>query len=268
MSPRGFAVVLPARYASTRFPGKPLAAVSGRPLIEWVYRAAERIQGAERVVVATDSRRIAEVVADFGGDAVLTSPRHRTGTDRVAEVARTLDYECIVNLQGDEPIIPPGLVERMVSLITRASDVDVVTPCHPLLRREDLENPNNVKVVMDPAGKALYFSRSPIPYGAFDHVGDSGSSSPYRHIGIYAFRRSSLLEFASLPQSPLEKREGLEQLRALENGMVIRLVISPEPTVGVDVPSDVKIVEKEVAHHYTSALETSKAKRRDEPAEP
>ncbi|NIM20348.1 MAG: 3-deoxy-manno-octulosonate cytidylyltransferase [Candidatus Latescibacteria bacterium] len=255
MSPRGFAVVLPARYDSTRFPGKPLALVSGRPLIEWVFHAAARIKGARQVIVATDSPRILDAVKKFGGKVVLTSSEHRTGTDRVAEVAEQLDCEYIVNLQGDELIFPEGLVEKMVSQLINCPDTDIVTACHPIRRKKDLDNPNHVKVVIDASGKALYFSRSAIPHGAEKDGGSKKLFIAYRHIGIYAFRRSSLIEFASLPPTPLEISEGLEQLRALENGMEIRVVLSPKPTVGVDLPADIKIVEKALAGQYTGTLE-------------
>ncbi len=267
MNPCGFAIVMPARYDSTRFPGKALALISGRPLIEWVYRAAHRVQGVERVIVATDSNRIADVVKEFGGNVVLTSPHHRTGTDRVAEAARSLDNEIIVNLQGDEPVFPDGLIEEMVTLLSDSPQTGIVTACHPIQRREDLDNPNHVKVVVDSSGKALYFSRSPIPYAAGDKNGAAETAAAYRHIGIYVFRRSSLLEFASLPPTPLEKSEGLEQLRALENGMDVRLVISSKSTLGVDTPTDIKIVEKALADHYTEALEKRDEARRDESAQ-
>jgi len=260
-----FAVVLPARYASHRFPGKPLAVIAGKPLIEWVYRRAEEIRGAERIVVATDHERIVETVERFGGDVVMTSSAHRTGTDRVAEVAETLDCDVIVNLQGDEPVFPPRLIEEMVGVIGRSEAIDIVTACHPVFDRAELANPNAVKVVMDRKGKALYFSRLPIPLGGetshcavtgrienasnTGHRGDPArhdSRDPlgYRHIGIYVFRTGSLLRLSRAEQTPLELKEGLEQLRALENGMTIHVVETTQSTVGVDVPDDVKNVEK------------------------
>jgi len=251
MSRNGFAVVLPARYGSSRFPGKPLAAIHGRPLIQWVVEAAGRIRGAEKVIVATDSRRIYRAVEAFGADVVLTSGDHATGTDRVAEVARSLDFDTIVNLQGDEPVVPQGLVEEMVSLLDGSAGTDIVTACHPIHDREETENPNFVKVVMDAGGRALYFSRAPIP-SRFAGDGGSPESYPaYRHIGIYAFRRRPLLRFAALAPGPLERSEGLEQLRALENGMEIRVVVTQRSTVGVDVPEDIKIVEKALSGNYT-----------------
>jgi 3-deoxy-manno-octulosonate cytidylyltransferase (CMP-KDO synthetase) len=243
-----FAVVLPARYQSTRFPGKPLAVIAGKPLIEWVYRRAQDIRGAECVVVATDHPAIANAVEKFGGDAVITSGDHRTGTDRVAEVARNLDCDCVVNLQGDEPVFPPELIEEMVTVLGRSEQIDIVTACHAVFDRDEFENPNFVKVVMDRHGRAMYFSRLPIPFGArASHGGDvGGGDGPvgFRHIGIYAFRRSSLLRLSRMPQTSLEISEGLEQLRALEHGMVIHVVKTAQATVGVDVPEDIKNVEK------------------------
>jgi 3-deoxy-manno-octulosonate cytidylyltransferase (CMP-KDO synthetase) len=254
MNPPGFVVVLPARYGSTRFPGKPLALVQGRPLIQWVVEAAERIRGVGKVLVATDSERIVKAVQKFGGNVALTSASHATGTDRVAEIARDLEFDTIVNLQGDEPIVPQGLVEEMVSLLDRSSETDIVTACHPILSRGELENRNHVKVVMDVNGKALYFSRAPIPCH-FGSDGDSAESvQSFRHIGIYAFRRQALIQFASLSPGRLEVKEGLEQLRALENGMEVRLVVTSQPTFGVDVPDDIIIVEKALAGNYTEAF--------------
>lgn len=243
-----FVLILPARYESSRFPGKPLAEISGRPLIEWVYRRAREVRGADGVVVATDHPAIAEAVEKFGGRAVMTSGSHRTGTDRVAEVAQGLDCDIVVNLQGDEPVFPPALIEEMVAIAARSEKVDIVTACHPVFDPAELENPNFVKVVMDRTGRALYFSRLPIPLGSAASHGDPAVQGEvpvgYRHIGVYVFRRSSLLRLSRLPQAPLEVSEGLEQLRALEHGMVIHVVETAQPTVGVDVPEDIKIVEK------------------------
>jgi 3-deoxy-manno-octulosonate cytidylyltransferase (CMP-KDO synthetase) len=227
-----------------------------------VVEAAQRIQGAEKVIVATDSRRIYEAVEEFGGDVTMTSSQHATGTDRVAEIAESLDCDTIVNLQGDEPILPQGLVEDMVAALDGSSATDIVTACHPIRNREELKNPNHVKVVMDTNGKALYFSRSPIPCH-FERNGRLPDAfHAFRHIGIYVFRRQALIRFASLSPSRLEMSEGLEQLRALENGMEIRLVISARPTIGVDVPDDIKIVEKALAGNYTEVFEDSNASNR------
>lgn len=251
MSTPDFAIVIPARLHSTRFPGKALAPIHGRPLIEWVYERASRIGGAARVIVATDSDDIARVVSDIGGTVAMTSQSHPSGTDRVAEVAEKLVERYVVNLQGDEPIVPEGLVEKMVALV-HATGADIVTACHPIRSVEQMEDKNNVKVVMDGRGRAVYFSRSPIPSLAGRTSSESGGIvNAYRHIGIYAFRRESLLRFFRAGPCSLEESEGLEQLRALENGMDVRLVISDEPTIGVDVPQHIKIVEKLLAGKYT-----------------
>jgi 3-deoxy-manno-octulosonate cytidylyltransferase (CMP-KDO synthetase) len=245
MKPEPFAVVLPARYHSTRFPGKPLALIAGKPLIEWVYLRAKEIQGVERVIIATDHDEIAMVARGFGGDVMLTSERHQTGTDRVAEVARSLDYGCIVNLQGDEPIFSPRLVEEMVGVLQGGDDIDIVTACHPIVDPGAVDNPHVVKVVMDRSNRALYFSRAPIPYGQHGPSRGGGKGADARrHIGIYVFRKSSLLRFADSPRSTLEILENLEQLRALENGMRIHVLTSDHRTLGVDVPEDIKTVEK------------------------
>lgn len=239
--PPSVAIVVPARYHSTRFPGKPLAMISGRPLIEWVYRRALEIEGADRVIVATDDERIAGAVRRVGGNVVMTSEGHATGTDRVAEVARDATDDLIFNLQGDEPIFSTELVQEMIVKLSRSSTLDIVTAAHAILSAEELENPNVVKVVMDRAGRALYFSRAPIPYM---RSGVDEEQRGWRHIGIYGFRRESLLRFSALPQTPLEQRECLEQLRAIENGMVIGVVKTDAVTIGVDVPQDIKTVEK------------------------
>jgi 3-deoxy-manno-octulosonate cytidylyltransferase (CMP-KDO synthetase) len=206
-------------------------------LIEWVYRGAGRVRGVARVVVATDDQRIARAVRRFGGEVMMTR-NHATGTDRVAEVAKTLRADIIVNLQGDEPVFEPAMVERMVAVFARRPDVDIVTACHALHDEEAFHNPNIVKVVVDRTGRALYFSRAPIPGGGAE------SARPLRHVGVYAYRRAALFKFAKLPRSPLELAERLEQLRALEHGMTIAVVETEQVTVGVDVPADVKNVEK------------------------
>jgi len=247
MTAPSFAIVLPARYGSTRFPGKPLAEISGRPLIEWVYRRAREVRGASAVVVATDDERIAAVVREFGGDVVMTRDDHATGTDRVAEVARSLDVDVVVNLQGDEPVFEPVMIETMVARMGADPDLDIVTAAHSITDRDELENPNAVKVVLDRSGRALYFSRSPVPSGALE-----GRGSAMRHVGVYAFRRAALERFTALERTPLEESERLEQLRALENGMTIGVIPIERATVGVDVPGDVKNVEKEIGRSYTT----------------
>jgi 3-deoxy-manno-octulosonate cytidylyltransferase (CMP-KDO synthetase) len=205
------------------------------------------VRGASRVLVATDDARIAAAVRAFGGDVVTTRGVHETGTDRVAEVAKSLRTDVVVNLQGDEPIFDPAMVEEMVDVLGREPDVDIVTACHPIQDTESLQSPHVVKVVLDQRGHALYFSRAPIPNGAlFD------GARAFRHVGVYAFRRDALARFAKLPRTPLEIAERLEQLRALEHGMAIAVVETRHATVGVDVPADIKNVERFVEESLDS----------------
>jgi 3-deoxy-manno-octulosonate cytidylyltransferase (CMP-KDO synthetase) len=194
------------------------------------------------VVVATDDARIADAVRGFGGAVITTRGDHPTGTDRVAEVAKQLRHDIIVNLQGDEPVFDPQLIVRMMAVFAKQPGVDIVTACHALHEEADFENPNIVKVVFDLHGRALYFSRAPVPFGAMDARG------AFRHVGVYAYRRAALLKMAKLPRTALEVSERLEQLRALEHGMTIAVVETEHETVGVDVPSDVKKVEKLLQH--------------------
>lgn len=208
-------------------------------MIEWVYQGASRVRGATRVLVATDDVRIAAAVRGFGGDVVMSRGTHPTGTDRVAEVAKTLRTDIVVNLQGDEPIFDPAMVEEMIAVMARDPEVEVATACHPIQDTESLQSPHVVKVVVDQRRRALYFSRAPIPHGAlFD------GARALRHVGVYAFRREALAKFAKLPRTPLEIAEQLEQLRALEHGMTIAVVETRHATVGVDVPADIKNVER------------------------
>jgi len=242
MSRPSFVVVLPARWGSTRFPGKPLADIAGKPLIQRVWERARAIEGAERVLVATDDERIARCVSDFGGEVAMTSADHATGTDRVAEVARELDAEVVVNLQGDEPVFDPAIVYGMLDALTAGADI--ATACHPITRLEEFESPHVVKVVRGEDGLALYFSRAPIPSGAFSEA--APEVVPMRHVGVYAFTREALVRFAGLPRSALEQSERLEQLRALEHGMTVAVVVTDSKTFGVDVPDDIKTVASQI----------------------
>lgn len=227
--------VIPARYGSTRFPGKPLVEIRGVPMIVRVYRRASMLGGVDRVIVATDDMRIKEAVERDGGAAIMTSRAHRTGTSRVREVALGHGYGIVLNLQGDEPALPIGGVERLVEAMRAVPGVVMGTLAMWETDRRELERPDVVKVVCDRAGNALYFSRSAIPHGA---------GKVLRHIGVYAYRRSFLLKFTSLPRGPLERHESLEQLRALENGFGIRVITCRAGSVGVDRPADIKRVEK------------------------
>jgi 3-deoxy-manno-octulosonate cytidylyltransferase (CMP-KDO synthetase) len=234
--------VIPARYASVRFPGKPLASIAGRPMIQYVVEGVRRARGVSRVVVATEDERIKAAVEAFGGEAIMTRPEHRTGTDRVAEVAAHLTADIYVNVQGDEPLIDPGTVDAVIAEMAEDNSVQVGTPCTAIVEPKDIMDPNIVKVVRDFEGNGLYFSRAPIPW-----VRDTFATREVRHwkhIGLYAFRRDALLEFPTLPPGELEGIEQLEQLRWLENGFRIRVVETNYDAVSVDVPADVERVEK------------------------
>ncbi|HQU74816.1 MAG: 3-deoxy-manno-octulosonate cytidylyltransferase [Calditrichaeota bacterium] len=234
-------VVIPARFQSTRLPGKPLIQLAGKSMIQRVYERASRIALADRVVVATDDQRIVDAVQAFGGEALLTDPNLPTGSERVGAVARDLDCEVVVNLQGDEPLIDPGAVEKGIDFLYRHPQAQIATLASPLTREADWQNPAVVKVLTDQNDKALYFSRSPIPY----HREASFQPLPnlFRHIGVYIFRRDFLLEYLTWPESGLENREKLEQLRILERGVPIYVLECQSFSPGVDVPEDVKTVE-------------------------
>jgi len=234
------AIVIPARYASTRFPGKPLHVLAGRPLIQHVWQAACRVGGIAEVIVATDDERIAACAEDFGAVVRMTRGDHPTGTDRVAEVAAGLQgFSHVLNVQGDEPTIDPDLLERLAESLSGDPSLPMITACCPFHNPKDAADPNAVKVVRNAAGDALYFSRSPIPY---DRDG-AGSCPPLRHLGVYGYRVDFLLEFVRWPQSPLESVEKLEQLRALERGARIGVIRTERETIGVDTPEDAERVE-------------------------
>ena len=235
-------VVIPARYGSTRFPGKVLAPLLGRPLLWWVHEAAVRARIGP-VVVATEDRRVADAVRGFGGHAVMTPADLPSGTDRVHRVARRSTARWIVNLQGDEPLMDPATLRRLVALLKKDPRADIATAAFPIRDVRRLRDPNVVKVVLGARRAALYFSRSPIPY--FERVSPNGGSSAWlQHVGIYAFRRPALERFVRLPPSRLEKLERLEQLRALECGMRIVVAEVPGETVAVDTPADLRKAER------------------------
>lgn len=233
--------VIPARYRSVRFPGKALAVVAGKPLIQHTWERARALQTVERVLVATDDERIARAVEAFGGVAVMTAPDHPSGTDRVAEVARGLDAEVVVNLQGDEPAFDVSAVDDLVRLVAGDPALQMGTLAHPIDEVE-LHEVNATKVVLDRAGYALYFSRAPIPYQR-----RPGFVTPLRHIGIYVFRAAFLQRFAALGPTPLEQAETLEQLRALEHGVRIRVLVTPHRSPGVDIPADLERLARHLA---------------------
>ena len=237
--------VIPARYASTRFPGKPLAVIAGKPMIQRVYGQVQLCRDVDAVVVATDDERILHAVETFGGKAVMTSASHSSGTERIAEVAQLMKAEIYVNVQGDEPLIAPQAISAAVQCLLRDDSVQVATLCVPISQPDALSNPNVVKVVCDSRGDALYFSRFSIPFTRGTAETDFPSAPVCsKHIGLYAFRRAVLLEFPKLPRGPLEQSEQLEQLRLLENGIRIRVIESAYDSVSVDAPEDVARVEQ------------------------
>jgi 3-deoxy-manno-octulosonate cytidylyltransferase (CMP-KDO synthetase) len=238
--------VIPARFDSTRFPGKPLVDLHGRPMIEHVYRRAAAARGVSRVIVATDDERVRGAVERFGGEAVMTSTRHRSGTDRLAEVAASLTCDVLVNVQGDEPLIQPSAIASAIDALLDAPEIDIATLRYPLTVPAEYESPHVVKVVVDRQGNALYFSRAPIPHERGGHGGVPPPGT-FKHIGLYVYRRHSLLALAALEPTPLELAESLEQLRALEHGLRIRTVETAHDTIGVDTPEDLEHVRRLLA---------------------
>jgi 3-deoxy-manno-octulosonate cytidylyltransferase (CMP-KDO synthetase) len=255
-------VIIPARYSSTRFPGKPLVPLKGKPLIQHVYENSKGARLADDVIVATDSETIFERVLSFGGRAVMTSPVHPSGTDRIAEVAASMKYDIIVNVQGDEPLIRPEMIDDVIDILSDC-EADMGTLVKKIDNPSELWDPNVVKVVFNDQGFALYFSRSPIPYHrdewkgllftVCDLVPQNGApkksstfwgNSVFKHIGIYSYRREALLRLAGMRPTRLEVIERLEQLRALENNMKIKVRETLFETIGVDTPEDMERVEK------------------------
>lgn len=236
-----FVVIIPARYASSRFPGKPLADLAGKPMVAHVCARAAQA-GASAVHVATDDERIARAVRGHGFSVVMTGAGHASGTDRLAEAARALrlaDGEIVVNVQGDEPLIPPALIRAVAARLENERSVSMATACHALHDAAQAASPHVVKVVLDAQGYALYFSRSRIPYPR------AGEAACYRHAGIYAYRARFLKQFAALEPAPLERAEALEQLRALWHGHRIAVVVSDaEIPPGVDTPEDLEAVRR------------------------
>ena len=230
--------VIPARYASTRLPGKPLALIAGKPMIQHVYERACHAVMPQEVVVATDSKIVADAVKEFGGKVMMTSPDHPSGTDRLAEVALSYpDIDVIVNVQGDEPMIPPEVIDRLSQAFADDKDLNMAT-LKTLMGEEDYNNPNAVKVVTDQNGYALYFSRSLLPYPR----NRKADFKVYKHVGIYAYRRSFLLSYAAYEPTPLEQIEGLEQLRVLENGQRIKVLESKFQGIGIDTQEDLDAI--------------------------
>ena len=231
--------IIPARFGSTRFPGKVIADIDGKPLIQHVYERTSRASSVMRVAVATDDERVANVVKGFGGEAIMTSPHHKSGTDRVAEAANITGGEIIVNVQGDEPLIEPDVIDAVCSRLREDEEIVCSTAASPAFEKAVYEDPHAVKVVVDLRGRALYFSRSPVPFYRDDEFGGT-----YIHAGIYCFRRTFLEKYTFLEQTRLEKAEKLEQLRILEHGYRIGVVLTDYRSIGVDTEEDLETVRQ------------------------
>ncbi len=238
------AAIIPARWGSTRFPGKPLHPIAGKPLLQRVWERCIRAKRLDAVIVATDDMRIAEAAFDWGAEVALTSRRHRSGTDRLAEVAgNAAEFTHLLNVQGDEPLTDPKLLDRIVGEFENDAALEMVTAAHRFTNAADVASPHQVKVVLNASGDALYFSRSAIPF-----VRDSGTRATFlRHQGIYGYTRDLLLRFVRWKSSPLERAESLEQLRALENGIRIHVLVTNTRSPGIDTPEDAAALEQILA---------------------
>lgn len=259
--------VIPARYSSTRLPGKPLLDIAGKPLVVWVAERARAASSISRTIVATDDPRIADAVSAAGFDAVITRADHLSGTDRIAEVAHNLSADIIVNVQGDEPLIDPETINRAVNALIEDSNAQISTTCEPISEAADVLNPSVVKVTFDENGYATGFSRNPIPfpnqaveqYGSLEAALRSPDASGLlgsfrKHTGLYAYRRDFLLKFARWPASESETRESLEQLRALDHGIKIKVVEAASPSIGVDTPEDLERVRAMMSGTHASGV--------------
>jgi 3-deoxy-manno-octulosonate cytidylyltransferase (CMP-KDO synthetase) len=254
--------IIPARWGSTRFPGKALHEIAGKPLLRRVWERCRVAKKLDRLIIATDDFRIAKAAFDWGAEVAMTSANHASGTDRIAEVAAKLKgFSHIINIQGDEPLIDPRLIDRMVRELQRDRKLEMITAAHPFEDPRDADSPHQVKVVLNFSGEALYFSRALIPASAPGSGGLSGGrgtdeerlrfgkrrSLYFRHQGIYGYKRELLLRFVRWKTSPLERAEALEQLRALENGVRIRVVMTGSGSPGVDTPEDARMIERVIA---------------------
>lgn len=250
---RKILAVIPARWASTRFPGKPIANILGKPMVQWVLEQVQRANLVTEIVVATDDQRIYDAVHNFGGKVVMTSPDHQSGTDRAAEVAKNLECDIVVNVQGDEPLIPPENIDLVIKPLLNSPDLLVSTLMIAIRNWSEMFDSNICKVVVDGKGRALYFTRSPVPYDrgswpedVYENK-DGGANTKvlgYKHIGIYAYTKSFLLQFPKLKSSRLENLEKLEQLRILDNGHFIQVIETNHNSIGVDRPSDLGEVKQ------------------------
>ncbi|WP_079710616.1 3-deoxy-manno-octulosonate cytidylyltransferase [Paraliobacillus ryukyuensis] len=236
-------VVIPARFGSTRFPGKPLASINGKPMVQWVYEEVKKCKEVDDVVIATDHEKIVKAVEEFNGKVVKTSDKHETGSDRIEEVTKYVEGDLFINVQGDEPLIRHQLVDEIAKR-SKANPDMVITARTPLFNENDIDDPNVVKVVTGQEDNALYFSRSRVPYNR-----SKNSITYYKHLGIYSYPKEILQTFVKLPSSTLEKLEVLEQLRLLENGYKIKAIETSYDAIGVDTPEDIEKVEKILGGH-------------------
>ena len=242
--------IIPSRYASSRFPGKPLALIAGKPMIRHVVERAQQAQSLSKVVVATDDKRIAEVVASFGGEAVMTAEKHRSGSDRLAEAANILGLaaaDIVVNIQGDQPSFQPQVVEQVARPLLDDPALPMATLIYKIVRPEEITDPNHVKTVFDRRGRALYFSRATIPFTRPGHGADAEHTPDYyKHLGFYAYRKDFLDIFVTLPEGEWEALEKLEQLRALEHGYPIQVVLTEHDSIEIDTEEEIRRVEAEL----------------------
>ncbi|PYJ42581.1 MAG: 3-deoxy-manno-octulosonate cytidylyltransferase [Verrucomicrobia bacterium] len=244
-------VIIPARWGSTRFPGKPLHVIAGKPLLQRVWERCCRANKIDSTIIATDDMRIAEAAFDWGAEVALTSSKHQSGTDRIAEVvSRAREFSLIVNVQGDEPLIDPRLLDRLVSTLQQNRHMEMITAAHPFQNAAEAESAHQVKVVTDLSGEALYFSRSLIPYPR----DRKWLRRALRHQGVYGFRRQTLLRLVRRKPTPLEQAESLEQLRALENGVRVHVLVTKQGSPGVDTPEDAAALEQIIARAESRGL--------------
>src|SRR5438105_15833705 len=242
--------IIPARWGSTRFQGKPLYLIAGKPLLRHVWERCQRAKKLDCVIIATDDLRIANAAFDWGAEVALTSPRHQSGTDRVAEVAKKgKEFGYVVNIQGDEPLVDPRLIDRLIEKLRSDRKIDIVTAAHPFDDPAEASSPHQVKVVVDLMGRALYFSRAAIPF-----LRQLSRKNYLRHQGIYGFRRETLLQFVKWKPTALERAESLEQLRALEKGVKVHVLVTKHGSPGVDTPEDALALEQKLAHAKGSTL--------------
>lgn len=243
-TPLKILAVIPARFLSTRFPGKVIAPLAGKPLVLHAYQRACEASLVTEAVIATDDAKVVEALTPYGAQVVMTRPDHPSGTDRIAEVAEASDADIIVNVQGDEPLIDPATIDAAIRPLLESDGVPMATVRHRITDPQDVADPNVVKVVCDARGRALYFSRSPIPCVRDARDGDQRQPPYWQHVGLYAYRRAFLLAYGQMAPTPLEKLEKLEQLRALENGYPIAVVETEYRSIGVDTPEDLERVRR------------------------